>query len=206
MERKKLSIDRAIIVEGKYDRLRLSLVTSATVITTEGFGIFKEKEKTALIKRLAMEKGIILLTDSDGAGLVIRNYFRSIIKGDRIIHLYIPSVKGKEKRKSEPSREGLLGVEGMDISLLYELLLPYSTDRKENEGCQNTYEYLDSVRLYKDGFSGGEGSAERRRALARALDIPENLSTKAMIAAVNMLGGIPLYENALNKLGELNGK
>ena len=121
----RLTIPYPIIVEGKYDRLRLLSVVNATVLTTDGFGIFQKKERLALFRRLGERSRIIVLTDSDGAGKLIRSHLTGAISPDRIIQLYIPQIEGKEKRKSVPSAEGTLGVEGMERELLYELLKPF---------------------------------------------------------------------------------
>ena len=196
MERKKLRISKAVIVEGKYDKIKLSSIIDAAIYTSDGFGIFKKDEKKALIKRIAKEKGVIILTDADSAGLLIRNYFNSILDKEDIIHLYTPYVKGKEKRKAEASKEGVLGVEGSDTEMLYRLFEPFDAENEIYTDC----EPLERSDFYKDGFSGGENSEEKRRALAIALDLPINLSSKAMIEAVNMLGGKKIYEDAKEKL------
>ena len=124
----KLVIDRPVIVEGKFDREKLSRVIDAKIITTGGFSVFSSSEKRQLITRLAEKNGVIVLTDSDGAGNVIRNYFRSILPKEKLINLYIPQIEGREKRKRAPSKAGYLGVEGMDEELLRNLFLPFSSD------------------------------------------------------------------------------
>ena len=193
----KLHIDRVIIIEGKYDKIKLSSVTDAMIIVTDGFGIFKNAEKRALIKRLAECRGLIVLSDSDSAGKVIRTHLRSFIPPHQMINLYIPCIKGKERRKDAPSKEGILGVEGMSVSLLYELLAPYATGTESIE-----YPKITKGDLYNDGFAGGESSSLRRKALLRALELPDNLSSSALVQAVNLLGGRELYERAKAILSE----
>ena len=195
MEREKLTVKRAVVVEGKYDKIKLSQIIDAAIYTSDGFGIFKEKEKRELIKRIAKKRGLIVLTDSDSAGMLIRNYFNSFLDKEDMIHLYTPEVKGKERRKKEYSKEGILGVEGSDCDLLYNLFLPYSGGEGEIEDTEK----ISGIDLYNDGFSGCDNSEEKRKALARALSLPQNLSKKALVEAINMLGGKKLYEEAKEK-------
>lgn len=191
----KLKIAKVVVVEGKYDKITLENVIDAFILTTDGFGIFKNEEKATLFRRLAKEKGLIVLSDADGAGLVIRNYFNSIIPKEHLTHLYIPKREGKEKRKREGSKEGLLGVEGMTKELLYQLFLPYA------DGARfEPIEEITLMTLYEDGFRGKENSEEKRKMLLRALDLPDNLSAKAAVSAINLLGGRKFYETALKKL------
>ena len=152
-----LTISRPIIVEGKYDKIKLSRVVNAHIVTTDGFGIFSQAQKTSLIRRLAEENGVIVLTDSDGAGLVIRNYLRNILSPDKIIHLYTPRIKGKEKRKNTPSKEGFLGVEGMELEWLEKTLAPFA------DGGIKPRMQLTKADLYAFGLSGGTNSEIRRR-------------------------------------------
>ena len=182
----KLSIPYPIIVEGKYDRLRLLTVcdVSTQIITTDGFGVFKKSEKLALIRRLAERTAIIVLTDSDGAGKLIRSHITSAIPKDKLIQLYIPKIKGKEKRKSEPSAEGTLGVEGMESKLLYELLLPFVSEEKIRERRENP---LSKTDLYIDGLSGGENSSALRDGLAKKVGLPSGMSANALLEALKIL-------------------
>lgn len=191
----KLKIHKVVLVEGKYDKIKVGSLIDATILTTDGFGIFKEKEKVALLRRLAAERGLIVVTDSDGAGLVIRNYITSILPKSQVTHLYIPQIMGKESRKATPSKAGTLGVEGMEADLLRRLFEPFAEGQSLPE-----WEQLTKYRLYADGLSGGEGSEERRRRLAHALDLPSEISANALIEAINLLGGLPLYEKALESL------
>ena len=176
-----LEISRPIIVEGKYDKIKLSRIVKAHIVTTDGFGIFSKSEKSLLIRRLAADQGIIVLTDSDGAGLVIRNYLRNILPADKIIHIYTPQIKGKEKRKNAPSKAGFLGVEGMDLAWLEEALAPFA------DGVSKPRMSLTKADFYALGLSGGEGSEAKRKTLARALNLPDNLSANALLEAMNLL-------------------
>ena len=121
-----LEISKPIIVEGKYDKIKIGSLVKANIITTDGFVIFSAKEKAALIRRLAAEHGVIVITDSDGAGLVIRNFLKNLVPKDKITHIYIPQIKGKERRKDAPSKEGFLGVEGMEADYLRQALAPHA--------------------------------------------------------------------------------
>ena len=194
----KLKIPYPVIVEGKYDRLRLISVIDAHIITTDGFGIFNKKEKTALLRALAKTGQVIVLTDSDGAGKLIRSHISGCLPADKIINLYTPEIFGKEKRKAEPSAEGKLGVEGMERELLYKLFLPY-TD--ENAGARGLENPLSKTDFYEDGLSGGKDSSERRDALAVKLGLPKGMTANALLAAVKM---ICTYEEYLKAVGRNN--
>ena len=168
-----LEISRPIIVEGKYDKIKLSRIVKANIITTDGFGIFSKEEKNLLIRRLGEARGVIVLTDSDGAGLVIRNHLRNLLPKEKVIHIYTPQIKGKEKRKDAPSKEGFLGVEGMELT---------------------------KADLYALGLSGREDSEKRRKALAAALKLPTNLSANALLEAIRMLITKEEFEKALEEI------
>ena len=191
----KLKIPYTIVVEGKYDRTRVLSVCEARVITTDGFGIFKKNEKLALIRRLAGELPVIILTDSDGAGKLIRSHLTSAIPQDRIIQLYIPQIKGKEKRKKEASAEGTLGVEGMERELLYDLLSPY-----EDESAFRRFEEnpLSKTDFYLDGLTSHENSAQRRDEIAVKLGLPRGMTPNALLSAMKM---ICTYEEYLTLVG-----
>ena len=191
----KIKIDKVIVVEGKYDKIKLSSLLDAYIVTTEGFGIFQNDEKKALFRRLAAERGLIVACDADGAGLVIRNYFNSIIPKESLFHVYIPAIRGKEKRKDAPSKEGTLGVEGMEAELLRERFLPFASDASHNE-CEE----ITLFDLYEDGFRGKENSEEKRKAFLQAAGLPMNLSAKALVGAVNLLGGKDFYESVKKTL------
>lgn len=188
-----LEISRPIIVEGKYDKIKLSRIVKAHIVTTDGFGIFSQSEKTLLIRRLAEDQGVIVLTDSDGAGLVIRNYLRTILPADKIIHIYTPQIKGKEKRKSTPSKAGFLGVEGMNTDWLEKALAPFAN------GSAAPRMSLTKAELYALGLSGREDSASRRKELAHALNLPDNLSANALLEAINLLVTKEEFEDAIHK-------
>lgn len=194
--KERLILDRPIVVEGKYDKIRLSSLVEGTILCSDGFGIFKAKEKAEMIRRIAEKNGIIVLTDSDGGGLVIRNYFRSILPKDKLVHLYIPMIPGKERRKDAPSKEGLLGVEGMDLSLLYQLLLPYALGSEAKPKGRP----VTRADLYEDGLLGGTGSAERRKALCHVASLPDNLGTTALLEAINLLYDYDEYRALLKEI------
>ncbi|MBQ8399926.1 MAG: DUF4093 domain-containing protein [Clostridia bacterium] len=192
-----------VVVEGKYDQIKLSSLFEGQIFTTEGFGIFKNEEKKAFFKRLAGRTPLIVFTDSDGAGLVIRNYFRSILPAEKVIHLNIPQVQGKEARKSAPSKEGFLGVEGIDAQLLRTLFAPYTTSEQHNTHpsantpAPYTGGTLTRMRLYELGYEGAENSKEKRQALLSRCGLPRNLSAKAMVEALNLLYGDEELEKML---------
>ncbi len=192
----KLNIDLPIIVEGKYDKIKISSICNADVFTTDGFGIFNSKEKLALFSRLAKRGGIILMTDSDGAGTVIRRHISGAIPPDKIYHLRIPKIKGKEKRKTARSAEGTLGVEGMDADVIRKLLLPYSGgNRPERAG-------ITKAMLYEYGLSGGDGSAAKRDLIAQKFDLPDGMSANALLSALNILTDAESFSKAAKEITE----
>lgn len=195
----KLNIPFPIVVEGKYDRLRLLCVCNAQIITTDGFGIFKKNEKLALIRKLGSASPIILLTDSDGAGKLIRSHLTSALPKDRLIQLYIPKIAGKEKRKDTPSAEGTLGVEGMEQQLLYDLLKPFENDEAVARAAENP---LSKTDFYRDGLSGADNSTVRRDELAKMLDLPSGMSANALLAALKMVISYEEYERLVQNLNE----
>ena len=182
-ETEKLNIPYPILVEGKYDRQKIAVVTDAPVLTTEGFGIFKNAEKKAFLRALSEKTKILVLTDSDGAGRLIRAHLHGVVPPDRIIEVYIPPIPGKERRKDKPSREGLLGVEGMSADTLRRLLSPYAAGQTAAAPVRP----LTKTDLYCDGLTGGENSAGRRDALCRALALPEGMTPNALLTALNLL-------------------
>ena len=199
-EQKKLSIPYPIIVEGKYDRLRLLSVCDATILTTDGFGIFKKQEKLTLLRKLSEKTPLIILTDSDGAGKVIRSHLTSGVPADRLIQLYIPQIAGKEKRKAQASAEGTLGVEGMERELLLKLLAPYENDGALRRAEENP---LSKTDLYTDGLCGGADSASARDALCATLGLPRGMSANALLAALKLLVS---YEEYCALVGRDNRK
>ncbi len=184
--KRKLNIPYPIIVEGKYDRLRLLNVCAegSNIITTDGFGIFKKSEKLALLRRLSQISPIIVLTDSDGAGRLIRSHITSAIPKERLIQLHIPKIKGTEKRKAEPSAEGTLGVEGMEQELLYELLCPFEDESRIISAASNP---LSKTDFYIDGLSGRDNSATVRDALATRVGLPDGMSANSLLSALKIL-------------------
>ncbi len=189
---KKLNIPYPVIVEGKYDRLRLLSVINAQIYTTDGFGVFKKSETVSILRKLAEKTPIIVLTDSDGAGKLIRSHITSSLQKEKLIQLYTPQIKGKEKRKAEPSKEGNLGVEGMERELLYSLFEPYALTDGEN--AENTDAYMRSLEnplskadFYRDGLSGREDSAAKRDALAKKLSLPCGMTANALLSALKLL-------------------
>lgn len=182
-----IHVDRPVIVEGKYDKAKLRLIMAGTVITTEGFGIFTRGEKLALIRRLAKERGIILLTDSDGAGGVIRSYITSAVPKGSVTQIYIPKIKGKERRKRTASKEGTLGVEGIDAERLRELLLPFSREGGDVGAGRAAGEDITKADLYAYGMSGADGAAERRDRFGETVGLPSGMTPNAFLAAINVL-------------------
>ena len=192
MEVEKLQISYPGIVEGKYDRLRLLSVIDANIYTTEGFGIFKKKEKLALFRALAAATPVIVLTDPDGAGTQIRSFLTGVIPKERLIPLYVPQIKGKEPRKKEPSAAGFLGVEGQERERLYRLFLPFANGERPAPAQPIT-----KADLYEDGLTGAANSAARRAALARQFDLPEDMTPNALLSALNIITDLPGYRAAL---------
>ena len=178
----RLIIPMPVIVEGRYDKNRLSSVIDAQILTTAGFGIFRDRERLALIRRLAEPRGVIVLTDSDGAGKVIRAHLSSALPKEKVIHLYIPQIPGKEKRKSAPSKEGTLGVEGMEESLLRKLFQPYAAGSGER-----VVGGITKADLYALSLTGTEDAAARRDRAAGLLSLPAGMTPNAFLAAVNLL-------------------
>ena len=180
----KLVIGYPIIVEGKYDKIKLSSLVEAQIIPTAGFGVFKNRELAQLLRKLAEKSMIIVLTDSDGGGKVIRSHISGLIPKDRLIQLYIPQIKGKESRKAAPGAQGLLGVEGMDAQLLRELLAPYAQGDAAQRRAENP---LSKTDFFIDGLSGGADSKARRAEIARACGLPEDMTANALLDALKML-------------------
>ncbi len=194
-EKEKLNIPYPVIVEGKYDRQKLASVIDAQIITTEGFGIFKSREKAALIRALAQKTPIIVLTDPDGAGKVIRSHLSGIIPPERLIILYAPRIPGKEKRKPAPSAEGVLGIEGMEASLLRELFAPICKNDAIARKAENP---LSKTDLLLDGLSGGDNSSARRDEIAKKVGLPSGMSANALLAALKI---IISYDEYLSLVG-----
>lgn len=181
-----LRIKEAIVVEGRYDKNTLSQVVDTLILETAGFGIFKNPEQMALLRRAAQRRGLIVLTDSDGAGFVIRNRIRGVIPTAQVKHAYIPDVYGKERRKRRPGKEGKLGVEGMPPQVLEEVLRRAGATFL-GEGAEEKPEEppLTKADLMAAGLTGGADSAGRRQALLKELELPEHMSANALLAVLN---------------------
>lgn len=197
-----IHIEQAIVVEGKYDKIKLTSILDAVIIVTNGFRIYKDKDKINLIRRYAETTGVIILTDSDTAGFKIRNHLKSVINHGKIINVYIPDIFGKEKRKSEPSKEGKLGVEGIDKEILFESFKKAGvlfSEKKPQPG-------ITRMDLYTDGFIGSCNSTEKRRKLLKLYDLPEKLSTNGILEILNNITTFDDYKikaNAINGIGEV---
>lgn len=181
-------------MEGKYDKIRLESLLDATIIQTDGFAIFKDKEKQRLIRRLAEKNGILILTDSDSAGFKIRSFLGGSIKNGQVIHAYIPDVLGKERRKDAPSKEGKLGVEGMRTQALVDALAKAGVLYEEVAQPGKRVEMID---LFEDGLSGGENSQAKKAALLKYLDLPERLSTSSFLQLINTFMTYEEYKSAV---------
>lgn len=179
-----LKLSRAVVVEGRYDHARLASLIDAPIIKTDGFGIFRDREKADLIRKYARTSGIIVLTDSDSAGRLIRSHILSIAgKEADVVNLYIPLVRGKERRKTAPSKEGFLGVEGMETSVLLSLFSEYV------EAEEHKKEPVTRMDLYEWGLFGADGSKERRSAVLKELSLPEELCVNQLLRALSFLVG-----------------
>ena len=194
-----IKIDKPIIVEGKYDIIKLSRIVDGLIIKTDGFGIFKDKEKQLLLRRLAGEKGIIVLTDSDSAGFLIRKFLKASIPEDRITHVYIPDVYGKEKRKTQAGKEGKLGVEGISEVVLLDAFKKAGVICDETDTAERRL--ITNIDLYEAGLMGRDNSKEKRVRLMKALALPERLSTSSLVKILNTF---VTYEEFTEKLKELD--
>ena len=191
----KIKISLPIIVEGKYDKIKLDSIFDATVILTGGFSIFNNKDKQALIRRLG-ERGVIVLTDSDGGGKQIRAFLKGALPKEKIHNLYIPKIGGKERRKDHASKEGLLGVEGMERDELIRILSPFATDKPAQKGGK----MITKVDFYQDKLTGFENSSSRRAELCRLAELPQDLTPNALLEAMNLLYGLDGYRELVGKL------
>ena len=180
-----IKIREAIVVEGRYDKNTLSQIVDAPILETSGFGIFKNKQQLAFLRRVAQERGLIVFTDSDGAGFVIRNHLKSAIEPQYLKHAYIPDIYGKERRKSAPGKEGKLGVEGMTPEVIVDALRKAGATI-EGEDAPLTQQ-ITKQDLMDLGLSGGKDSSQKRLALLKKLDLPEHMSANAMLQALNLL-------------------
>ncbi|MDD4414389.1 MAG: DUF4093 domain-containing protein [Oscillospiraceae bacterium] len=194
-----IRIREVIVVEGKYDRIKLGSVVDTLIIETNGFGIFKDDELLNMLRLLANERGLLILTDSDSAGFVIRDYLSGAIPPEQIKHAYIPPVSGKERRKTASSKEGLLGVEGIECGIIEDVLrragATIEDESVEQEASTGGITKLD---LYKAGLTGGQDSADRRRRLFGLLGLPENLSTNRLLAVLNATMSCEKYKQIMH--------
>lgn len=190
----KLRLSQAVIVEGKYDKIKLSALIDAVIITTEGFGVFKDTDTAELIRKYAATVGIIILTDSDAAGFRIRGHIKGICPEGKIFNIYIPDVYGKEHRKAEPSKEGKLGVEGIDAEVLRELFEKAGITDKETPSAGMTMQDL-----YELGLTGAANSSALRRYTAKLLRLPERMTPKALLEAANSFLGRDMLSAAVSK-------
>lgn len=179
-------IREVIVVEGRYDKNALRQIVDATVVETRGFGVFNDRERLALLRRLAAERGLILLTDSDGAGFVIRNFLKGAIPKSQLKQAYIPDIHGKERRKASPGREGKLGVEGMPPQILLEALERAGATFEDGASFAERRP-ITKADFYALGLTGGPDSAARRSALLKRLGLPERMTANALLEAVNIL-------------------
>ena len=199
-----VKIKEAIVVEGRYDRNAISQIVEAPIFETNGFGIFKNKEQMALLRTVAQKRGLIVLTDSDSAGFVIRNHLKSAIPGAYLKHAYIPDIAGKEKRKAAPGKEGKLGVEGMRPEVILEALRACGAtfDDETQDSPRAAITKQDFVEL---GLSGGTDSSVKRLCVQKALNLPEHTSANALLQALNLLMTADELRNLVTTLEKKNG-
>ena len=186
-----IKIKQTVIVEGKYDKINLENIISANIITTDGFKIYNNPEKQAMIRAIAKKTGIIILTDSDSAGRRIRNFIKNFVGADcEILNIYIPEIFGKEKRKTSPSKENLLGVEGTDKKIIAEIFEKFGISALHDE------RRISKIDFYEDGLSGGEDSTKKRKYLCERLGLPK-MSANALLEAANILISLDEYKNII---------
>lgn len=182
-----IHIDKAIVVEGKYDKIKLSSIFDAPIIVTGGFEVYKNQDLSDLIRFYANNGGIIILTDSDSAGFRIRNHIKGLVSSDKVINVYIPEIIGKEKRKDKPSKEGTLGVEGVDKDIIIDAFkkagvlsdIEVLLDNREKDDC------ITNLDLYDLGFIGMKDSKKKRQKLLKSMDLPHHISTNALLEILN---------------------
>ena len=198
-----VKIKEAILVEGRYDKNTLSQIVDAPILETSGFGIFKDKAQMKLLRNVAQKRGLIVFTDSDGAGFVIRNHIKSAIPGKFLKHAYIPDIMGKERRKAAPGKEGKLGVEGMSREIILESLrrcgATIEGEAADREG------QITKQDLMELGLSGGKDSSARRAALMKKLELPEHMSANALLQALNLLLSLDELTDIVTTLETDNG-
>ena len=195
-----IKIKEAIIVEGTYDKIKLGQLVEATIIATNGFSIFKDKAKLTMIRKLAETTGIVVLTDSDRAGFLIRNYIKQCIPDKYIKHAYIPEVKGVEKRKRIPGKERLLGVEGVNNRLIEKALQEAGCMLQNNHRAEESVKKITKTDLFEDGFTGRPNSSELRKKLTDKLGLPSRISTNSLLDVLNSLFSFDEYKKCLEEL------
>ena len=194
-----LKIKEAIIVEGRYDKIKLKNLVDTAIIETNGFRVFSDKEKQSLIRRIADTRGILVFTDSDSAGFVIRNFLRGTVDKSKIKHCYIPQINGKEKRKAHTSKEGFLGVEGVSDKVIIEAIRK-SGATIIGEEQENAGEDVTKADLYRLGLTGRENSEKLRKALLKHLGMPSYLTANAMLSAINCLYSLEELKEIVDEL------
>ena len=196
-----LKIKEAIVVEGRYDKNTLSQIVDAPILETSGFGIMKDKQQLKLLRKVAQSRGLIIFTDSDGAGFVIRNFLKSAIEPKYLRHAYIPDIPGKERRKSSPGKEGKLGVEGMTPQIIAEALRRAGATVLGEENTRSCGD-ITKQDMMELGLSGGANSSQLRKELLKKLDLPEHMSANALLQAVNLLYTMDELRAIVMQLGE----
>ena len=195
-----VKIRQAIVVEGRYDKNTLSQIVDAPIFETSGFGIMKDKAMLELLRKVAKQRGLIVFTDSDGAGFVIRNYLKSAIEPEFLLHAYIPDIYGKEKRKAAAGKEGKLGVEGMTREVILQSLTRAGASFEEEGKTFSLAAPITKQDLMELGLSGGKNSAQLRKELMKKLDLPEHLSANGLLQALNLLYTLPQLREILKEL------
>lgn len=196
-----IKIKQAIVVEGRYDKNTLSQIVDAPILETSGFGIMKDKQQLKLLRRVAQQRGLIVFTDSDGAGFVIRNYLKGAIEPKYLLHAYVPDIPGKERRKSAPGKEGKLGVEGMTPQIILDALRKAGATFLGEEAAPRAGS-ITKQDMMELGLSGGANSSILRLKLLKKLDLPEHMSANALLQAVNLLYTLDELRQILLQLGE----
>ena len=193
-----ITVDRIVVVEGKYDRIKLAGILDATVICTDGFGIFKNEELKKTLRALAEKRGLLILTDSDSAGFQIRSFIRSIVKQGEVLNAVTPDILGKERRKAQPSKQGKIGVEGIPDELIEQALI--NAGAVPEESTADRGEPITRADLMDCGLIGGENCTQRRQRLQRYLGLPELLSAKLLLEVVNKMYTRSGFLEAVRKL------
>ena len=192
-----IRLRQAVVVEGKYDKIRLSGLLDTLILPTDGFAVFRDREKVALLRALAKSRGLILLTDADAAGMQIRNYLKNVVREGEVIHVFVPEIPGREKRKVKDSAEGLLGVEGMSEEILLAAFAAAGVTAEKRPPDPDPVTKMD---LYADGFYGAPDAARKRRDLCRALGLPTRLNANMLPVVIADLFGRAGYEEAKRKI------